>query len=189
MHVPKFSAGPQSFHTDLKKRINAYFEQAGKSMTGNLNLYVKAVILGLAFLALYIHLVFFLQNGLLAIFECILFGVVISAIGFNIMHDGSHGSFSKRKWINMLAAFSLNILGGNSFIWNSKHNIVHHSYTNVAGVDDDIDIQPWMRMNASQKRYKLHRYQHFYFWFLYSLLYILWIFLLDYDKYFKSKVG
>ncbi len=89
----------------------------------------------------------------------------------------------------MVAAFSLNILGGNSFIWNSKHNIIHHSYTNVDGVDDDIDIQPWMRMSTSQKRLKLHKYQHFYFWGLYSLLYILWIFLLDYNKYFTRKVG
>nr|WP_315824782.1 fatty acid desaturase [Paraflavitalea speifideiaquila] len=28
-----------------------------------------------------------------------------------------------------------------------------------------------------------------YFWFLYSLLYIFWIFVLDYQKYFKSKIG
>jgi linoleoyl-CoA desaturase len=46
-----------------------------------------------------------------------------------------------------------------------------------------------MRMSETQKKYKLHKYQHIYFWFLYSLLYILWIFVLDYQKYFKSKVG
>jgi linoleoyl-CoA desaturase len=105
------------------------------------------------------------------------------------MHDGAHGSFSKYKWVNSLAAFSLNILGGNSFMWNMKHNVVHHAYTNVDGIDDDIDIQPWMRMSETQKKYKLHRYQHLYFWVLYSVLYIFWIFLLDYQKYFKSKVG
>jgi linoleoyl-CoA desaturase len=114
---------------------------------------------------------------------------VVAAIGFNVMHDGAHGSFSKYKWVNVLAAFSLNILGGNSFMWNMKHNVVHHSYTNVEGVDDDIDIQPWMRMTDAQKRYRLHRYQHLYFWFFYSILYLFWIFLLDYQKYFKHKVG
>ncbi len=189
MQIPKFAASPQTFHTDLKKRINAYFDQKGKSMTGNFNLYLKAVVLGLSFIGLYIHLIFFTPGTILAIGECVLLGCVISAIGFNVMHDGGHGSFSKRKWVNRLAAFSLNILGGNSFIWNSKHNIIHHSYTNVAGVDDDIDIQPWMRMSTSQKRLKMHKYQHFYFWVLYSMLYILWIFLLDYNKYFTSKVG
>jgi linoleoyl-CoA desaturase len=118
-----------------------------------------------------------------------LLGGVVAAIGFNVMHDGAHGSFSKYKWVNGLAAFSLNILGGNSFMWNMKHNVVHHSYTNVEGVDDDIDIQPWMRMTEAQKRYRMHRYQHLYFWFFYCVLYIFWIFVLDYTKYFKHKVG
>jgi linoleoyl-CoA desaturase len=74
-------------------------------------------------------------------------------------------------------------------MWNQKHNVIHHAFTNVDGVDDDIDIQPWMRMSETQKKYKLHKYQHLYFWFLYSLLYIFWILVLDYIKYFKSKVG
>jgi linoleoyl-CoA desaturase len=189
MQMPKFSASPHTFHSDLKKRINNYFEQKGKAMTGNFALYLKAAVLGICFLGLYIHLVFFTPPVFFAIVECILLGCVISAIGFNVMHDGGHGSFSKSKLVNRMAAFSLNVLGGNSFIWNTKHNIIHHSYTNVAGVDDDINIQPWMRMSSSQKRLKLHKYQHVYFWGLYAMLYILWIFLLDYNKYFKSKVG
>jgi linoleoyl-CoA desaturase len=58
MQMPKFSASPHTFHTDLKKRINAYFDQTGKSMTGNFGLYLKAAVLGVSFLALYTHLVF-----------------------------------------------------------------------------------------------------------------------------------
>jgi linoleoyl-CoA desaturase len=189
MSVPKFSNVPHSFHTELKKRIGNYFEEVGKSTTGNYSLFVKAVILMVIFAFIYIDLVFFTPSALWAILESVLLGGVVAAIGFNVMHDGAHGSFSKYKWVNHLAAFSLNILGGNSFMWNMKHNIVHHSYTNVAGIDDDIDIQPWMRMSETQKKYRLHRYQHLYFWFLYSLLYIFWIFLLDYQKYFKSRVG
>jgi linoleoyl-CoA desaturase len=80
-------------------------------------------------------------------------------------------------------------LGGNTFMWNLKHNIIHHAYTNVDGVDDDIDIQPWLRMSSTQKKYKMHKYQHLYFWVLYSMLYIFWVFLLDYQKYFKGKIG
>ncbi|HSC38755.1 MAG TPA: acyl-CoA desaturase, partial [Chitinophagaceae bacterium] len=136
-----------------------------------------------------VHLVFFNPNIFFKIVESILLGGIVAAIGFNVMHDGAHGSFSKYKWLNSFAAFSLNILGGNSFMWNMKHNVIHHAYTNVDGVDDDIDIQPWMRMSATQKKYRLHKYQYIYFWGLYSLLYIFWIFVLDYQKYFKSKVG
>jgi len=189
MQMPKFSSSPHNFHTDLKKRINNYFDQLGKSTTGNFSLYLKAGVLAIGFIGLYIHLVFFTPPVILAISECVLLGCVISAIGFNVMHDGGHGSFSKSKFVNRMAAFSLNVLGGNSFIWNTKHNIIHHSYTNVDGVDDDIDIQPFLRMSSNQKRLKMHKYQHVYFWGLYAMLYILWIFLLDYNKYFRSRVG
>ena len=189
MSLPKFSSGPQSFHTELKKRISNYFEEVGKAKTGDYNLFLKAVILMVSFAFIYIHLVFFTPNAFWAIVESILLGGLTAAIGFNVMHDGAHGSFSKYKWVNGLAAFSLNILGGNSFMWNMKHNIVHHSFTNVEGVDDDIDIQPWMRMTEAQKRYRMHRYQHLYFWVLYSVLYLFWIFVLDYQKYFKRHIG
>jgi linoleoyl-CoA desaturase len=189
MAVPKFSNVPHSFHADLKKRISEYFEEVGKSTYGNYKIFLKAVILMVSFAFVYIHLVFFTPNVFFSVIECVILGGIVAAIGFNVMHDGAHGSFSKYKWINQFAAFSLNILGGNSFMWNVKHNIIHHAYTNVDGVDDDIDIQPWMRMSETQKKYRLHKYQHIYFWFLYSMLYIFWIFVLDYQKYFKAKVG
>lgn len=188
--LPKFSSAPgTSFHAELKKRTQDYFANSGRAQTGNSGLFLKGCILFLAFIALYIHLVFYTPVAWLAITECVVLGGVISAIGFNVMHDGAHGSFSKHRWLNHVAAFSLNILGGNSFMWNVKHNMIHHSYTNIDGVDDDIDIQPWMRMSTEQKKLRMHKYQHLYFWFLYSALYILWIFVLDYQKYFKKRIG
>ncbi|ULQ57983.1 acyl-CoA desaturase [Flavihumibacter rivuli] len=189
MVTPKFTTSANSFHAELKKRINNYFEEVGKSTTGNYDLFIKAVILMVAFVFVYTHLVFFTPAPVWGILESVLLGGLVAAIGFNVMHDGAHGSFSKYKWVNQLAAFSLNILGGNSFMWNMKHNVIHHAYTNVDGLDDDIDIQPWMRMSSTQKKYRLHKYQHLYFWLLYSLLYLFWIFMLDYQKYFKGKIG
>src|SRR5258708_5038846 len=189
MSNPKFQKTPLSFHNEIKKRISEYLKNKGKATTGNFKLHFKAIILVTGLLAIYTHLVFFTPPPVWAVIECVFLGCVTAAIGFNVMHDGAHGSFSKYKWVNVLAAFSLNILGGNTFIWNVKHNIIHHAFTNVDGVDDDIDIQPWLRMSSSQKKYRLHKYQHIYFWFLYSLLYLLWVFVLDYTKYFKGKVG
>ncbi len=189
MAIPKFPVVQQSFHTELKKRINQYFETSGKSLEGNTHLYTKAVILLVSFVFLYIHLVFFTPAIFWCILESILLGIVIAGIGFNIMHDGAHGSFSQHKWLNKAAAFTLNVLGGSSFMWNVKHNVIHHAFTNIDGVDDDIDIQPWLRMSATQPKLAMHRYQHVYFWFLYALLYIFWVFVLDYQKYFKRKVG
>jgi linoleoyl-CoA desaturase len=189
MSVPKFPNVSASFHAELKKRVQQYFEQGGFASTGNWLMYMKGALWFFSFTFLYIHLVFFTPGLWLGIIESILLGGVIAAIGFNVMHDGAHGSFSKYKSVNLLASFSLNILGGSSFMWNVKHNIIHHAYTNIDGVDDDIDIQPWMRMSSTQKKHPLHKYQHHYFWFLYAMLYIIWIFVLDYQKYFRQKIG
>lgn len=189
MATPKFSSASQSFHSELKGRINTYFNERGKSATGGPKIYTKALILFAAFVALYIHLVFFTPAIVWALLECILLGLAVASIGFNIMHDGGHGSFSKKKWVNNMAAISLNILGGSHFMWNMKHNVIHHAYTNIDGVDDDIDIKPWMRMSSTQPKYAMHRYQHIYFWGLYAMLYIFWVFILDYQKYFTRKIG
>jgi linoleoyl-CoA desaturase len=102
--LPKFAQVTHSFHTELKKRISNYFEEVGKSTTGNYNLFLKAVILMVGFAFIYIHLVFF-TPAFWAILESVLLGGMTAAIGFNVMHDGAHGSFSKYKWVNGFAAF------------------------------------------------------------------------------------
>lgn len=189
MAAPKFSASSGSFHAELKHRITAYFQEVGTAPTGNYKLFIKAIILVMSFLAVYIHLVFFTPIWWMALLECILLGGLTASIGFNVMHDGAHGSFSKYPWINKLAGLSLNFLGANVFMWNTKHNVIHHAYTNIDGIDDDIDARPFLRLCESQKYLKMHKYQHIYFWFAYSLLYIYWIFFTDYKKYFTKKVG
>jgi linoleoyl-CoA desaturase len=189
MASPKFSHPTNSFHGELKRRINEYFSQAGKKPTGNFSLYAKAIILLISFVAVYTHLVFYTPTTWIAILECIVLGGLTAAIGFNIMHDGMHGSFSRYKWINEMAGLSLNFLGANNFMWRTKHNIIHHTYTNVEGIDDDIEAKPLLRLCETQKHYKIHRFQHWYFWIAYSLLYIWWVFFTDYKKYFTGKIG
>jgi linoleoyl-CoA desaturase len=189
MAAPKFSNNSGSFHAELKHRISAYFQEVGTSQTGNYKLFVKAIILVVAFLFVYTHLVFFTPIWPLALLECIILGGLTASIGFNVMHDGAHGSFSKHPWINKLAGLSLNFLGANVFMWNTKHNVIHHAYTNIHEIDDDIDARPFLRLCESQQYRKMHKYQHIYFWGAYSLLYIYWIFFTDYKKYFTRKVG
>lgn len=189
MTIPKFANTSQSFHAELKKRISEYFKEVGKSTTGNYSLFIKAIILVVSFLFVYTHLVFFTPGAFLAIAECVILGGLTAAIGFNVMHDGAHGSFSRYGWINEMAALSVNFLGANNFMWKTKHNVIHHAYTNIDGIDDDIDAKPFLRLCETQKRYKVHRYQHWYFWAAYSLLYLWWVFVADYKKYFTGKIG
>lgn len=189
MATPKFATQGPSFHTELKRRINDYFVDRNISTTGNFGLYLKAIILLVGFTITYVHLVFFTPPGVWALLEAALLGGLMATIGFNIMHDGAHGSFSKSTVINKLAAITLGVLGGSPFMWNVKHNIVHHAFTNIDGVDDDLDAKPFLRMATTQKKYFIHNYQHWYFWFFYCMLHFYWSFASDYKKYFTQKIG
>ena len=186
--APRFQRATE-FTSELKRRVNLYFESHQQAPTGNWHLFSKALILltGLAFV--YVHLVFFTPAWGWALLECLVLGLFTASIGFNVMHDGGHGSFSDKPWLNELAGMSLNLLGANITMWKTKHNAVHHTFTNIDGVDDDIEARPYLRMSPDQTRHKIHRLQHYYFWFLYALLYIQWISYTDYRKYFTGKVG
>lgn len=189
MATPKFLQGSGTFHTDIKSRVNQYFSEVKKTTTGDTSLFIKAIVLFICYIFIYIHLVFFTPVWWLGILECILLGGITSAIGFNVMHDGGHGSFSRYSWLNKLAGNSLNFLGASALLWNMKHNILHHTYTNVDGVDDDIEVKPMLRLCKTQKRYFFHKFQHYYVWFLYTLLHIVWIWGTDFKKYFKREIA
>jgi len=190
MITPKFrNTTGTNFHQEIKKRVHQYFTENKLEPTGDFSLYFKAVLFWSLYVSLYVHLVFFTPSNLWASLECLLMGGLTAGIGFNVMHDGGHGSFSSSKFWNKIAAFSVNGLGASMLMWMNKHNIVHHTYTNIDGIDDDIEIQPMLRMCPTQKKYFVHRFQHIYVWFLYSLLLIIWVFATDYVKYFKKKVG
>ena len=190
MQTPKFlNVKGSTFHQELKRRVANYFVEAKKPSTGNFSLHFKAILFWTVYVALYVHVIFFAPPVWMAIVECVLMGGLTAAIGFNVMHDGGHGSFSDSKFWNKMAAFSVNALGASGIMWNNKHNIIHHTYTNIDGVDDDIEIKPMLRMCSTQKKYFIHRFQHIYVWFLYTLLLIIWVFATDYTKYFSKKVG
>lgn len=187
--IPRFPNVKGSLHSDLRKRVNEYFTQNNISQTGNSSLYIKAFILTGLLVLSYATLLIFQPVWYIALPICVFLGCLVAAVGFNVMHDGSHGSFSTSKWHNKLAGYSISLLGASHFMWNIKHNMVHHSFTNVDGVDDDIEIGFMMRFAPTQKQYKIHKFQHVYFGFLYMFMYVFWIFYSDYAKYFSKKIG
>ncbi|QGW28472.1 fatty acid desaturase family protein [Phnomibacter ginsenosidimutans] len=189
MATPKFPHVTPSFHAVLKQRVNKYFEEQKKSTTGGWRILSKGMILVAALTTTYIVLMLVQMPVWVALSLSGLMGLLIATIGFNIMHDGGHGSFSKYAFVNKLAALTLNILGGSAFMWNQKHNVIHHAYTNVHDVDDDLDAGIFLRLSKHQPKLGIHKVQHFYFWFLYCLLYLFWIFYSDFGKYFSRQIG
>ncbi len=189
MPTIKFSGNSSAFYSDLKNRVNTYFKDKRISTHGDHRSLIKAIVLMTLFLGCYPVLAFHLLPGIWPILVCILLGLVTAAIGFNIMHDGAHGSLSKSPLVNKLAALSLNMLGASSFLWNIKHNVIHHSFTNVDDHDDDILNEPFFRMTKRQPKLGAHKYQHLYFPLAYGLMYMSWVFFLDFKKYFQRRIA
>jgi len=176
------------FFPALKKEVEAYFIQNNIKKTGNWFLYTKTLILILSAIALYSVLLFVPLSNLVAIVLCVVLGANLAFIGFDVMHDACHGSYSSKKWVNNLLGLTLNALGGNEFFWKQKHNIIHHTYTNVDGLDDDIAKSPMIRQCSTQKWVPAHKIQHIYLPFLYMLSSIFWVFIQDPVKYASKKV-
>lgn len=176
------------FYTSLKASVDKYFTFTGKKKTGDFRLYSKSIILILVAIALYTTILLVPMALVLSILSSLFLGFILACIGFNVMHDANHGSYSSRKWVNETLGLTLNALGGNSFIWKQKHNIIHHTYTNIDGIDDDIAKSPFIRMCSSQQWVPAHRLQHFYTPFLYAFSSMIWILFQDFEKYFRKKI-
>lgn len=184
-----FDNSDHSFFTALKKRVDEYFAKQNLHPAGNSRLYMKGILQVLIAVALYVTLVFFTPPTWLSIPLCALLGINLAVIGFNVMHEGGHQSFSKHTWINTISAYFLNVLGGNTYFWKIKHNINHHTYTNIEGMDSDIDVKPFMRLHEEQSWRRYHRFQHIYCVVLYGISYLAWVFYEDFQKYFSGKVS
>ena len=179
----------KSFFKGIKENVDAYFRVHDIHPAGNGKLYTKSVIQVCASLILYTTLVFFTPGPFLSIVLCAILGFNLAVIGFNVMHEGGHQAFSKYKIINDISAYSLNVLGGISYFWKVKHNVNHHTYTNVEGMDSDIDVKPFMRLHEGQPWRPYHRFQHLYWVPLYGISYLAWVFYEDFVKYFRDRIS
>ncbi len=186
---PTFHNIAPAFSSKLRKSVDEYFKTHEKHATGNYKAYWKTAILFTTALGMYNVLMFDLTPGWASAIICVLLGINLAGIGFNVMHEGAHGSYSSRKWVNDIMSHSLEFMGGSSYMWKQKHNMNHHAYTNIEGLDDDIDIKPWIRTNDSQPRKWYHSYQHIYWVILYGFTYFIWVFSQDFQKYFSQKIA
>lgn len=164
----KFSTSPNpGFFTFIKDEANRYFTENGISEKGNWYSYSKSIILCLSWVIIYVATIN--SSPPFSSFLSLLLGFNSALLGFNVMHSGAHKSYSNYRWLNKLTAFSADLLGWSSFYWNKVHNIGHHTYPNIPGSDNDVDNEPFMRQHPSQKWYWIHKFQHVYAFFLYSI--------------------
>ncbi len=171
------------FFRTLNSRVNNYFNENNIQKTGNWKLYLKTIILFTVFLAPYFLIVFLTQMPfwLFAVLSIVL-GIGMAGIGMNVMHDGNHGSYSNKSWVNKFMGGTIYILAGNVYNWQVQHNVLHHTYTNIPGHDEDLDAGRIIRFTKEAKWLRFHKFQHYYSVFLYGLLTFNWSLTTDFKQ-------
>ncbi|HSW86856.1 MAG TPA: acyl-CoA desaturase [Rhabdochlamydiaceae bacterium] len=187
-----------SFHKDescdfistLRKKINHYFKDCNLSPKANFSMYFKTIFFVCLMALTYIAILKGL-GGALGVFGLyILLGFFISVGGMNIAHDALHGSYTSFSWGNPVLGLFMDLFGASSFYWRKEHTVDHHTFTNIAEHDADLDVPILIRLCPKAPHRPFHRFQHFYAPFLYSLKFMHWIFFSDMKrivKIFKEK--
>ncbi|HTF81890.1 MAG TPA: acyl-CoA desaturase [Cytophagales bacterium] len=185
----KFQNNNHDFHNAVSTAVHDYFEDTGKSPKANMHLYIKTFTFFSIFLGAYLSLLFggfdLWVNNIL----WIVIGLSAVFLAVNCGHDAIHGAYSQKKWVNRLMSNTYNILGANSYLWSIQHNIVHHTYTNIEGADEDIQAIPFARLSPVQKWRPIQRYQHIWVFILYAFGTLFWVFSKDYKKFFQKSIG
>ena len=168
------------FQTEVRRRVDDYFRRTGRRQRDCPKMYLKTALIFAWLLGSYVLLVFMATAWWQCLLLAVSVGLAVSGVGFSVQHDGGHHGYSNYSWINKLAAMSLDLIGGSSYLWHWKHAVFHHTFVNVTGHDSDIDLGNLARLTPHQKRLGFHRFQHFYLWPLYGFLSIKWQLLDDF---------
>lgn len=174
------------FVADVKERVAAYFQREGKSRHATPGMVAKTVIL----LAVYFGTYGLILTGRIPALGMLglagVMGIALAGIGFAISHDALHGAYSANPRVNDWLGRTFDLLGANGYMWKITHNVIHHTYTNIDGVDEDLVVSPLLRLSPGAPLRRIHRFQHLYGFAIYSLSTLFWFFIKDY-KYFLAR--
>ena len=169
------------FYKTLRKRVLEHFKTSGQSRFANSSMVLKTIAMCSMYFIPF-ALLFVVENIWITIGLWALMGLGMAGLGLSVMHDANHGAYSKKNWVNKLLGSVIIFLGGNDVNWRIQHNVLHHTYTNVHGMDEDLNSGAILRFSPHDKRRTGHKYQHIYAWFLYGLMTLMWMSLKDFKQ-------
>lgn len=152
-------------------------------------MYAKSALIFAAFVATYVLLVFVATVWWLVVPLAVLLALTIVGIGFNVMHDASHGAYSESPLVNRLMSMSLDLVGGSSHFWHWKHVVFHHAFVNVVGYDTDINLAGFGRLTPHHPQAWVYRWQHWYVWLLYGAMAMKWHLYDDFRLAINGRMG
>lgn len=172
----------EEFYKVLRQRVNEYFKENNITRYANAMMVFKTIFMFTLYFTPFVLMLTVVENYWLFFGMWVLMGFGMAGIGLSVMHDANHGAYSNKESVNTIVGSILYFLGGCDVNWRIQHNILHHTYTNITGFDEDINPGPVMRFTPHEKRRVLHKYQHIYAYFLYGMMTLMWFVTKDYKQ-------
>lgn len=160
----------KDFVRHLRKNVSDYFTKNHISTKGNTAMVIKTIVMTALYVLPFVLLLTIPMPLVAAAGLCVLMGIGIAGVGMSVMHDACHGAYSKRHWVNQVLGGSLYLLGSNVLNWKIQHNVLHHTYTNISGMDEDINEKGPIRLAVKTPLKKYHRFQYIYVFLFYGLM-------------------
>jgi linoleoyl-CoA desaturase len=160
----------RDFRKTLNERVDAYLRDNHLPARDVPAMYWKTAVVLAWWLVTYLLLILGHFPGWANLVLCLVWAFAIASVGFNVMHDANHGGYSDHPMVNKIVSLSAEMLGMSGFRWRTKHNVWHHTYTNIAGFDDDVETFGLMRLTPRLPWKPFYRAQAWYYPLIYSMI-------------------
>ncbi len=173
----------------MKAQVAEYFERTGVKPKANAGMVTKTIAM---FLITFIPYALILSNRFgpwTMLGLAVIMGVGIAGLGFSVAHDALHGAYSDNPRVNAVLGCTFDLFGANGYMWKITHNVIHHTYTNIEGIDEDLAVSPLLRLSPSAPLRPIHRFQHLYGFAAYSTSTLFWVFVKDYKYFLQRDLG
>lgn len=184
-----FAPGEHRVMREMKRRVHAHFADRGISTKANARMVLKTVIMLALVAGPYLMIMTGGWSPWVMLGLCVVMGVGVAGCGFAVAHDALHGAYSSHRLVNAVLGMAFDLNGGSSYMWKITHNVIHHTYTNIHGIDEDLEVSPLLRLSPSSPHHPMHRYQHLYVVAAYSMTTLFWVFVKDFQYLLRRHLG
>lgn len=177
------------FYLTLKARVQEHFRSNGISRYANKTAIFKMLLFTALFGGTYGAILFLPMSAPLFLFCWFAFGIFLMLSAMSIVHDAAHSAISRKRWVNELLLRYANLVGADGYMYKYKHTVSHHPYTNIHGVDIDLEQSGIVRVTPFTRNTRKHRYQFNYMKLLYPFYVLFWVLVRDFRYYNRKEIG
>jgi linoleoyl-CoA desaturase len=190
MEVPlmRFPRDTSEFTRTLRARVDAYFAESGLKPSGDARVWPKTGVMLALYFVPWALIAFGVTGAGWGFWAAeVAMGLGLAGVGLNVLHDANHGSLTASKKMNDAISMVVDFIGGNSVMWRIQHNVLHHTFTNVDGLDEDIAVPYVMRFSPTRPHHFFHRFQWLYAWGFYAIMTLYWLTIKDFVSLMRYK--